>query len=232
MAKPCQRFKLLLALTLLLGLLVNWAFASTAEEGLANRREQLLATMIEEYLKLTDYELVQSKALVQSVLADEEVQRTRSDLMEAERHIMENFVRQVVDKEQEEPPARSNIANRLFYLIAKSLIYQEFEAILRRHDTTNPRRKFSPENYLIERALKRNGLDDLQRRVTRKQIKFMSDFVKDVDAYLAHLTPQERRTDEVEAQKMMEWSAKMKAESDVELRMETFKDFMRFFVKF
>lgn len=199
---------------------------------MANRREQLLATMIEEYLKLTDYELVQSKALVQSVVADEEVQRTQSQLMAAERRIMENFVQQVVDKEQEEPPARSNIANRLFYLIAKSLIYQEFEAILRRHDTTNPRRKFSPENYLIERSLKRNGLDNLQRRVTRKQIKFMSDFVKEVDAYLVHLTPDQRRSDEVEAQKMEEWSAKMKAESDVQFRMETFKEFMRFFVKF
>uniref|UniRef100_A0A0A1X5R6 tRNA (Guanine-N(1)-)-methyltransferase n=1 Tax=Zeugodacus cucurbitae TaxID=28588 RepID=A0A0A1X5R6_ZEUCU len=232
MTKTCQRLKLLLGIALLLGLLVNCAFSSAPETGPTNRREQLLATMIEEYLQLTDYELVQSKALVQSVLADAEVRLLQSDLMEAERRIMENFVRQVNDKEQEEPPARNNLANRLFYLIAKSLIYQEFEAILRRHDTTNPRRKFMPENQIMERALKRHGLESLQRRLSRKQIQFMNDFVKEVDTYLAHLTPEQRGRDEVEAEKMVEWSAKMKTENDVALRMENFKEFMRFFVKF
>uniref|UniRef100_W8BZJ8 Uncharacterized protein n=1 Tax=Ceratitis capitata TaxID=7213 RepID=W8BZJ8_CERCA len=227
-----HRLKLLLGIALLTRVLINCTTATTPVNDLSTQREQLLTTMIEEYLKLTDFELLQGRRLVQNVLADEEVAQMQSELMKAERRIMENFVRQVMDKEQEEPPARNNTANRLFYLIAKSLIYQEFEAILRRHDTTNPRRQFSAENYLIERALKRNGLDGMQRQVTREQIKFMNDFVREVDAYLAQLTPAQRRDDEVEMEKMLEWSAKMKAERDVTLRMETFKEFMRFFVKF
>ncbi|XP_054738308.1 uncharacterized protein LOC129244609 [Anastrepha obliqua] len=226
-----NRLGLLLGLALLLGELIPSCFPASVERS-ANKREQLLTTMIEEYLKLSDYELEHSKALVQKVLASEAVMQMHTDLMEAERGILENYVRQVTDKEEEEPPLKSNIANRFFYLIAKTLIYQEFEAILRRHNTTNPRRNFQSENYLIERTLKENGLANWQRDVTQKQTQFMNNFVNEVEAYLAQLTPAQRSDDDGEAAKMLNWLAKMRAEANVEQRMETFKEFMRFFVKF
>ncbi|XP_017464613.1 PREDICTED: uncharacterized protein LOC108358010 [Rhagoletis zephyria] len=231
MSTTNQQLRLSLASVLLLGVLANCCLALTAADS-ANKREQLLTTMIEEYLELTDFQLQHSKALVQKVLADGAVVQVQSELMNAERGIMENFVRQVEDKEQEEPPAKSNTANRFFYLIAKSLIYQEFEGILRRHDTTNPRRKFASENYLIERSLKKHGLANWQREVTQKQTEFMNKFVKEVDAYLAQLTPAQRNNEDFQAEKMQNWSAKMKTITNVEQRMETFKEFMRFFVKF
>ncbi|XP_067634307.1 uncharacterized protein [Eurosta solidaginis] len=228
-----HQLRILLGIALLWGEFTNSCFGVAASDhmSIANKREQLLTIMIEEYLKLTDYELEHCKVLVQNVLADQQVMDKQSDLMDAERLLLENFVRQVTDKEQEEAPAKTNIANRFFYLIAKSMIYQGFESILRRHDTTNSRRKFSPENYLIESSFKRNGLGTFQRDVTQKQMKFMNDFVKEVESYVSLLTPAQRNERDSEPQKMINWLVKMRRDTDVQQRMETFKDFMRFFVK-
>ncbi|XP_017464612.1 PREDICTED: uncharacterized protein LOC108358009 [Rhagoletis zephyria] len=183
-------------------------------------RDQLLEAITEDYLKVLDYEMNQSKELLEKVLADDRFQDIRSEILLGKKLILSDFVEHIEERKLTQFPEKVYKPARFFHMFGKSLLYRELIDIVARLEPNKSR-----YDKWIEEAVIVNGLEAVVNNVNRKRTKLCSDSAKRIEQYVSGLPVEQRR--KAFAQKMTNWALKMKGAGKLEEKMEHFREFLR-----
>ncbi|XP_053966808.1 uncharacterized protein LOC128868578 [Anastrepha ludens] len=199
--------------------------AETSEESdsepTPNARDQLLDAITEDYLKVLDYEMIHSKDLFQDVLDDDSLQNTKSEILQGKKMVLKKFVEHVSERKLKKFPPKAHKPARFFHIFSNSLLYREFLDIVARLEPAKSR-----YDDRIEEALYSNGIENLLKSVNQKRNKLIADSVKRINGYVSGLSAEQRR--KAAAQKLSDWSAKMKESEKLQQKMVVLQEFLRY----
>ncbi|XP_018788586.1 PREDICTED: uncharacterized protein LOC108968789 [Bactrocera latifrons] len=216
--------KYFIALLLVIGLTSTHATTTTTTEAPAEvpltPRDQLYEAVTVDYLKLLDYELKESKELVERVLDDDRFQNIRSEILLDKKITLRSYVELVKEKNKKKEPSREYKAARFFYIFGKSLLYTDFIDIVARLEPT-----LSHYDCWIEDDFMSFGLETFIETLNQKRAKLVRDSVRRIDDYVNGLPPDQQR--KATAQKLSDFSVKMKEATEVHEKMVVLKDFLR-----
>uniref|UniRef100_A0A034WU09 Uncharacterized protein n=2 Tax=Endopterygota TaxID=33392 RepID=A0A034WU09_BACDO len=183
-------------------------------------RDLLFEAVAADYLKLLDYELKESKELVERVLDDDRFQNIRSEILVNKKITLRNYVELVKEKNKKKQPSREYKAARFFYIFGKSLLYTDFLDIVARLEPT-----MSRYDCWIEEDFMSFGLETFIDTLNQKRAKLVRDSVRRIDDYVNGLPSEQQR--KAVAQKLTDFSLKLKEATEVQDKMVVLKDFLR-----
>lgn len=173
-----------------------------------------------DYLKLLDYELKESKELVEKVLDDDRFQNVRSEILLGKKIMLRDYVELVKEKSKKKQPSKEYKPSLFFYIFGKSLLYKDFIDIIARLEPT-----LSRYDCWIEEEFMSLGLETFIETLNQKRIKLIRGSVRRIDDYVNGLSPEQQR--KAVAQKLYDWSVKMKEATEVPEKVDVLKDFLR-----
>lgn len=183
-------------------------------------RDQLVEAITADYLKLLDYELKESKELVEKVLDDDRFQNVRSEILLGKKIMLRDYVELVKEKSKKKQPSKEYKPSLFFYIFGKSLLYKDFIDIIARLEPT-----LSRYDCWIEEEFMSLGLETFIETLNQKRIKLIRGSVRRIDDYVNGLSPEQQR--KAVAQKLYDWSVKMKEATEVPEKVDVLKDFLR-----
>nr|XP_036219070.1 uncharacterized protein LOC106622161 isoform X1 [Bactrocera oleae] len=211
-----------IACLLVIGLTSTHATSTTENpsEAAQTAREQLIEAVTADYLKLLDYEVNESKELVERVLDDDRFQNIRSEMLLNKKIMLRNYVEFVKEKSMKKQPSKEYKAPLFFYVFGKSLLYTDFLDIVARLEPT-----LNPYDCWIEQDFMSFGLETFIDTLNQKRAMLVRESVRRIDDYVNGLSPEQQR--KAVAQKLFDWSGKLKEATEVQDKMGVLKDFLR-----
>ncbi|XP_011193306.2 uncharacterized protein LOC105219081 [Zeugodacus cucurbitae] len=215
--------KYLAVLLLVFGLACTHVATSTTEspsEAARVARDQLVEAITADYLKVLDYELKETKALVERVLDDERFQNVHNEILLNKKINLRNYVELVKEKSKKKQPSKEFKPPLFFYIFGKSLLYKDFLDIVARLEPSE-----SHYDCWIESDFMSFGLEAFFETLNQKRIKLVRESVRRIDDYVNGLPAEQQR--KAVPQKLTDWSVKLKEATEVQQKVDVLRDFLR-----